>query len=104
MPIQSKSSETGNARQAMSTAADEIKKDLDSLQSDVAHLASNVGKASTEKARRAMSYVNEQMGSLKETSANAVGQIEDTIRSNPGQSVTIAFFAGLLVSFLFSRK
>jgi ElaB/YqjD/DUF883 family membrane-anchored ribosome-binding protein len=113
MPIQNEASyktdlsgetKNGNAKYAISNAADDIRKDLSSLQTDVSILASDVKKAGSDKARAAMSYVNDQVDSLKSTGTGAIGKIEDGIKSNPGQSVTIAFAAGLLLSFLLGRR
>jgi ElaB/YqjD/DUF883 family membrane-anchored ribosome-binding protein len=110
MPLQNKQNDRqteesgqGNVKYAV-RAFDDISKDLSSLQSDIAHLAADVREASAEKARGAVSYVNDSLGSLKATGAVGVGKVEDGIRSKPGQSVTIAFVAGLLASYLFSRR
>jgi ElaB/YqjD/DUF883 family membrane-anchored ribosome-binding protein len=81
-----------------------IKRDLDSLQSDVASLALDVRKAGVDKAHDAMSYVNKNIGSLKASGTDALGKLEGQIKSRPGQSVTIAFVTGLLASYLFSRR
>ena len=94
---------SGNARYSIS-GSDDIRKDLSSLQSDVAVLASDIKKVGSDKARDAMNYVNEQVGSLKGTGADALGKIQEGVKSNPGQSITIAFAAGLLVSYLLSRR
>jgi ElaB/YqjD/DUF883 family membrane-anchored ribosome-binding protein len=112
MPIQNKSAlderlpeeaRQGNVKYT-APAFEDIRRDLNSLQSDVAHLAVDVRKVGSDKARDAVSYVNEQIGSLKETGTGALGKIEDGIRSKPGQSVTVAFVAGMLASYLFGRR
>lgn len=94
----------GSANKFISEATDDIRKDLGTLQSDVAAIASDVKKAGTDKARMAIDYVNDQVGTLKDTGTNALGKLEEGIKSNPGQSVTIAFVAGVLISFLFNRR
>lgn len=109
MPIQKSSHENneiknGSARHAIADTADDLRKDLGTLQSDVAALASDVRKTGSDKARMAVNYVNEQVGSLKDTGMNALVKVEEGIKSNPGQSVALAFVAGFLVSFLFGRK
>lgn len=109
MPTQNRSahenshSETKNGKYA-SSAPDDIRRDLNALQSDVAILASDVKKAGTEKARDAINYVSDQVDSLRDTSASALVKLEENIKANPGQSITIAFVAGALVSFLLGRK
>lgn len=83
---------------------DEIRKDLDSLQSDVATLAADARKVSVNKAQGAISYVNENIDSLKATGTDALKKVEGQIQSKPGQSIAIAFVTGILASFLFSRR
>ena len=83
---------------------EKIKKDIDSLQSDVTGLALDVRKVGFDKAHEAMSYVNKNVDSLKTTGADAFEKIEGRIKEKPGQSITIAFVTGMLISYLFSRK
>jgi ElaB/YqjD/DUF883 family membrane-anchored ribosome-binding protein len=83
---------------------DEIRKDLDALQSDVANLATDVKKAGVDRANGVISYVNKNVDSLKATGTEAVKKVEDQIQAKPGQSVIIAFVTGILASYLFSRR
>jgi phage-related protein len=85
-------------------AFDDLKKDIGLLQSDVANLASSVRKVGADTAHDAMNYVNGHIDTLKGSGMSTVGKLEGRIRSKPGQSVTIAFVAGLLASQLFKRK
>ena len=106
MPIQNNlpgETKSSTAKYAM-PATDDIRKDLSSLQSDVAVLASTAKKVGSDKVHEAVSYVNDQVDTLKETGANALGKIEEGIKAKPGQSITIAFAAGLLVSYLLGRR
>jgi ElaB/YqjD/DUF883 family membrane-anchored ribosome-binding protein len=113
MPIQNRSvqedrsledvARQGNIKYTTPTF-DEIRKDLSSLQSDVALLAADVRKAGSDKANAAIGYVSEQIGTLKEAGTTTVGAVEERIKSKPGQSITIAFAAGLLISYLFGRR
>ena len=106
MPIQNNQpgeTKNGPAKYAM-PATDDIRKDLSSLQSDVAVLASNVKKAGSDKVHEAVNYINDQVDTIKETGAGALGKIEENIKAKPGQSITIAFAAGLLVSYLLGRR
>jgi ElaB/YqjD/DUF883 family membrane-anchored ribosome-binding protein len=109
MPIQNRNDQlpetkNGGAKLAISSASDDIRRDLNSLQSDVVILASDIKKVGATQARAAVDYVTERVDTLKATGNDALVKIEDGIKSKPGQSVTIAFAAGLLVSFLLGRR
>jgi hypothetical protein len=82
----------------------DIRKDVSALQSDVANLAADIKKAGSDKAREAVSYVNEHIGSLKNSGTNTIENIENKIKSKPGQSIAIAFVAGVVTSYIFGRK
>jgi len=112
MSIQSKSSQDSrrsdetnpeNVRYA-APVFENIRKDIGLLQSDVASLASDIKQAGADKTQGAVAYVNEKIDALKDTGANTYKNIEGQIQSKPGQSITIAFVAGLLASYLFSRR
>ncbi len=110
MSIQNKPAQDTNPENVRYTAPgfESIRKDIGLLQSDVASLAADIKKAGSDKTQGAVAYVNEKIGSLKDnlkdTGTNTFKNIEDQIQSKPGQSITIAFVAGLLASYLFSRR
>jgi len=95
---------TDDVKKYTTPAYDDIKKDLNTLKDDVTHLATNVKKAGTDKANEAISYVKDQVGPVKDIGTNTVSALEERIKSKPGQSVTIAFAAGLLFSYLLGRR
>ena len=109
MPMQNRNDQlpetkNGNGKLAIPSAADDIRRDLNSLQSDVAILASDIKKVGAIQARAAIDYVSDRVDTLKATGNDALVKIEDGIKSKPCQSLTIAFAAGLLVSFLLGRR
>lgn len=74
------------------------------IKENVLGIARNIRDLSTEKAHVAADYAHDQMDGLKESGTDALAKIEKRIRSNPGQSVALAFTAGLLASFLLGRR
>jgi ElaB/YqjD/DUF883 family membrane-anchored ribosome-binding protein len=85
-------------------ALDDIKKDIDSLQSDVADLAMDVRKAGSDKAQEAITYLNNRVDLLKNSGVEAIDKIEDHIKSRPRQSIAVAFAVGILASYFLGRK
>jgi|GEM_PF-4987798 len=57
-----------------------------------------------KKIHSAANYINEEMSDLKDSGAKALGQLEKRIQANPGQSVAIAFTAGMIASMLIGKR
>jgi ElaB/YqjD/DUF883 family membrane-anchored ribosome-binding protein len=85
------------AKRDASEAVDDIKENVVGL---VQH-AKDVG---TDKAHQVADYVQGRADNLRLSGREALARAEDRIRSKPGQSVGIAFAAGILASFLLSRR
>ena len=81
----------------LSETADDIKENVVGI---VQH-AKDVG---NDKAHQATNYVHERADNLRLAGRDALSRVEDRIRSKPGQSVGIAFAAGILASFLLGRR
>ncbi|MEZ0261820.1 MAG: hypothetical protein ACAH80_12480 [Alphaproteobacteria bacterium] len=60
--------------------------------------------ALTEKACAATEFVQDRASTIQEASMDSYADLEKRIKKNPGQSVAIAFAAGLLASFLLGRR
>lgn len=71
---------------------------------NVVGLARDIRDASADKAHDAADYVRDRMDDLKTSGTDAVEKIEKRIQSKPGQSVAIAFVAGIVTSLLFGRR
>ena len=83
---------------------DEIRADLDSLKSNVVELTQHVKQDGKVQGKALKKAANAQVKSLKDSTADSIGRIEDSVKEKPGQSVAIAFAAGLLTSFFISRS
>ena len=94
---------------------DNIREDLKSLKDNVLVLSKKVeaeGKLTAaelkEKARENMTELKAKaqtkISDLQNYSAEQLKSVEKEIRNKPAQSVAIAFGAGLLASFLLSRR
>jgi len=85
-------------------AFDEIRKDIDTLKSDVIALTEDLKKAGSSTKQEAISYVNKNIDSWKAAGTNAVEKVEGHIKERPARSMTIAFVTGIVASYLFSRR
>ena len=77
---------------------------VDALQENVVGLVQHAKDVGNNKAQQVADYVQEQADNLRLSSTNALARVEDRIRAKPGQSVGIAFAAGILASFLLGRR
>ena len=82
----------------------EVSSGVQDSKENVLGMARNIRDTSAEKAHDATDYIRNQISDLKETGADTLAKIEKRIKSKPGQSVAIAFTAGLLASFLLGRR
>ena len=78
--------------------------EMEDIKENVIGLSRNIRDVSTDKAHVAAVYVRDRMDDLKVSGTDAVGKVGSHIKAKPGQSVAIAFMAGLLASFLFGRS
>lgn len=74
------------------------------LKENVVELARNVRDASADKAHVFTDYLRDRASEMKASGINSLEKIEGRIRSKPGQSIAIAFTAGLLASYLLGRR
>jgi len=96
-----------NSKGSLHTLED-LKEDIDSLQSHIAGLAKEIKSVSVHKAEDAAGFINGYVSrgidSLKNSGTEAIESVEEGIRAKPAQSVMIAFAAGALVNYLFTRR
>ena len=99
--------EKGAARKAAQQLA-RTKRDasevLDDIQENVVGLVQHAKDVGNDKAHQVADYVQERAENLRLSGTDALARVEDRIRSKPGQSVGIAFAAGILASFLLGRR
>lgn len=70
-----------------------LRKDLSELRDETSHLGESLLHAGSE-----------QLQHTKETLQNKLNTIEEFVKEKPGQSVAIAFAAGLLASLILGRR
>jgi ElaB/YqjD/DUF883 family membrane-anchored ribosome-binding protein len=95
------------ATDAVNDAAPEINeigRDVTSLKAKTVDLAHNLRDAGVHKANEATAYVQDSLDSWKVAGNQAILRAEDRIKAKPGQSIAIAFVAGIVASFLLGRK
>lgn len=85
-----------------------IKRDVseaaDDLEENVVGLVQHAKDVSNDKAHQIADYVQERADNIRLSGTDALARVEDHIRTKPGQSVGIAFVAGILASFILSRR
>ena len=90
-------------KREVSPHVEDIREDFDSLKSNVVGLATNIKEIGVDRARVAADYLAERVDDLKATSLDMLEKTENRIRTNPRQSMALAFAAGMLTSFFLSR-
>jgi ElaB/YqjD/DUF883 family membrane-anchored ribosome-binding protein len=85
-------------------AEKEVISDINDIKENVVGLARNLKDVSATKANDAADYVRDRVDTLKETGLDRLEKVEARIQAKPGQSIAIAFAAGLIANFLLGRK
>lgn len=78
--------------------------EMQSIKENVVSLAQNIKEASSHKTHDAINYVSERVAELKETGTDVLKKAEARVKARPGQSIAIAFGAGLLARYLLGRR
>jgi ElaB/YqjD/DUF883 family membrane-anchored ribosome-binding protein len=74
------------------------------VKENIVGLAQHAKDIGNEKAHQASEYVREHATSLKLSGTDALRRVESRIKAKPGQSIGIAFAAGILASILLRRR
>lgn len=80
-----------------------IRQDLKNLKEDTASLIQHSKEEGREQLLYAEEKAKEALKSAKSVSKDQYAEIESFVRSNPGQSIALAFGAGILASFFLGR-
>jgi ElaB/YqjD/DUF883 family membrane-anchored ribosome-binding protein len=83
---------------------DDIKEDLNSLRQNVVELTKHIGKDGKIQTEELKSKA---FGTYKDFKSSARAQLKDLeghVREKPGQSIAIAFAAGIVASLLMGRR
>jgi ElaB/YqjD/DUF883 family membrane-anchored ribosome-binding protein len=79
---------------------DDIKKDLDSLKDNVVELTKHMKSEGKSQANKVSSLALDRLADLKKSAAFEYHRAEKQVKAKPGQSIAIAFAAGLVASML----
>lgn len=82
----------------------DIKENVTDLKNNSAALARHVYADGRQSLSSAGDVAAERISELRETGLASLKRMEGRVSRNPGQSVLIAFAAGLLTSFILGRK
>ncbi len=82
----------------------DLRQDISNLKNDVSELAQHAVAAGSANAQRLREQAGERFEDLKDASYKNMARVEKRIREKPGQSLAIAFGAGVLLSLLLGRK
>lgn len=74
--------------------------DVRSIKRSLRNLARDIKHTSADTANDAMDYVSDRVADAKSAGIHGARRVEQRIKTRPGQSIAIAFTAGLLTSFL----
>lgn len=80
---------------------EETKQDV---KENIVGLAQHAKDVGSDTAHQASDYMRTQAENLKISGADVLYRVENRIRTRPGQSVGIAFAAGILASILLRRR
>lgn len=83
---------------------EEIRQDIESLKSNVVDLSRHVKSEGKVQASRLTEVALERLADLRKNASFEYHRAEKAVKSKPGQSIAIAFAAGLVTSLLFSGR
>ncbi|MCF8496163.1 MAG: hypothetical protein K9G62_05775 [Alphaproteobacteria bacterium] len=83
---------------------DNIKGDLRSLAQDSASLASHVKRDGAQAANELAAETQKKLEDLYSKGQDEFKFLQEYVQKNPTRSITLAFFAGLIGSYLFKRR
>lgn len=81
-----------------------IRQDLESLKTNVVELGEHVQAKGKDEADRLGDMALERFSKLKRSAADEYHKAEKQVKAKPGQSIAIAFAAGLIASALFRSR
>ncbi len=85
-------------------AVNESFPEIQEIKKNVLGLAHNIKETSAEKAHEASGYMQDRMDDAMDSGADTLEKLERRIKAKPGQSIAIAFAAGILANFLLGRR
>ncbi|MCB1538387.1 MAG: hypothetical protein H6865_04445 [Rhodospirillales bacterium] len=83
---------------------EEIRNDLDSLKNNVVELSRHLKSEGRVQASRLSDLAIDRIAELRKSAANEYHRAETRVKEKPGQSIAIAFAAGILASAVLNRR
>ena len=83
---------------------EEIRHDIESLKSNVVDLSRHIKSEGKNQASKLTEVAIERLAELRKNAAFEYQRAEKAVKAKPGQSVAIAFAAGLLTSLVLRRS
>lgn len=81
-----------------------IREDISSLKSNVVALTRHLKKSGEHQLTNLEQRAEDKLKDVRENAYESVRKLEGHVRERPGQSVTMAFCAGILASYLMGRR
>jgi len=82
----------------------DIKNDLDSLKNNVVELTKHIKSDGADKSHQLAQDLSQRLLELKDSGRSELDKVAQHVQQKPGQSLAIAFAAGLLASVLLGRR
>lgn len=82
----------------------EIRSDLDSLKDNVVELTKHLKKDQSQQVEELKAMLADKWHQVQDTSRAQYDQLENRVKEKPAQSLGIAFAAGLIASYLLTRR
>lgn len=83
---------------------DGIKDDIDSLKNNIVELTKHIKVDAKKETKELKKAAANQIEGLRDTSLEQYERLEKQVKAKPGQSVAIAFAAGVVASMLVGRR
>ena len=82
----------------------DIRSDLDSLKDNVVELTKHLKKDQNHQVEEIKAMLADKWHKVQDTSREQIDHLETRVKEKPAQSIGIAFAAGLVASYLLTRR
>jgi len=97
-------STNGIKQVANSQSFQDLKKDLNTLKDDAAHTLEDAAIVARTLKKESGAIARDGINNLKSAGVDEFHRLEERVRDRPGQSVALAFCAGLMFSYIMGRR
>ena len=81
-----------------------LREDIECLRKDLSSLAGKALDTGAESVSRLRGMAEDEVSRLREYGTAGLKKAEDTVREKPGQSMAVAFLAGIIINALLFKK